>query len=63
MGSLKSVRQNEEKSRRQKRFTKQAEGKLKKKNNGTIWCSSVIDTFQQKWTKYRPPKILRLAVS
>lgn len=31
MGSLKSVRQNEEKSRRQKRFTKQAEGKLKKK--------------------------------
>lgn len=55
MGSLKSAKQNEEKSRQQKTFTKQAEDKFKK-NNGTSWCSSVIDTFQQKWTKYRPPQ-------
>lgn len=34
MGSLKSAKQNEKKSRMQKRFTKQAEDKLKK-NNGT----------------------------
>lgn len=30
MGSLKSAKQNEEKSRQQKTFTKQAEDKLKK---------------------------------